>query len=284
MTCHLFVLGTSYVNLRLGPRIQETSWWIISESLQNVSLVAALYILLVAGRISPHASPFLFTIIMLPRRSSTNATPNSTSPPLTSSSVSGRRPLNLVTHQHPFRASTAQTVKTESASESSPREIPPVPPQPVSPFLRSPPSNSRPRRQQTRHDTQETLCPTPFEEYVSPQPPNFMPMPTPSVSQIPELPASPVRSRQPATDGGVGDHFHHNTADYTDRFDSKFSTYPDPGSPHYETAGVSEGVHAGIWATYNKVSQEFDEKRLKKWSEDLDVLLIFVSLVVKGDR
>ena len=44
--------------------------------------------------------------------------------------------------------------------------------------------------------------------------------------------------------------------------------------------GISGGVHAKIWPTYNKISQEFDEKRLMKWNADLDVLLIFVSLVV----
>jgi len=56
---------------------------------------------------------------------------------------------------------------------------------------------------------------------------------------------------------------------------------PDPGPAHYEPAGISEGIHAGVWPTYNKVSQEFDEKRLKQWNDDLDVLLIFVSLVVR---
>ena len=224
---------------------------------------------------------------MLPRRRSTNATPNHISPPPTSSSVSGRRPLNLVTHQQPFCASTAQTVEAE------PREILPVPPQPVS-FLRSPPSDSGTGRQQTRHDTQETLWSPPFEEHDPPQPPNAMPMPTPSVSQTPQPPASPMQSRQSAPGNGVSgftpipsphhDHFRHNAADYTHWFDPKPSTHSNSSSPPYETAGLSEGVHAGIWATYNKVSQEFDEKKLKKWNEDLDVLLIFVSLVVKGDR
>jgi hypothetical protein len=55
----------------------------------------------------------------------------------------------------------------------------------------------------------------------------------------------------------------------------------DSGPAHYEPAGISEGIHAGVWPTYNKVSQEFDEKRLKQWNDDLDVLLIFVSLVVR---
>ena len=88
-------------------------------------------------------------------------------------------------------------------------------------------------------------------------------MPTPSVPQAPELPG-----------GGVG-----GSASIP-----KFTTHSDSSSPPYETTGISEGVHAGVWATYNKVSQEFDEKRLKKWNDDLDVLLIFVSLVVNGDR
>ena len=56
---------------------------------------------------------------------------------------------------------------------------------------------------------------------------------------------------------------------------------PDSGSAYYEPAGISEGIHAGVWPTYNKVSQEFDEKRLKQWHDDLDVLLIFVSLLVR---
>jgi len=58
----------------------------------------------------------------------------------------------------------------------------------------------------------------------------------------------------------------------------------DPGSPRHEAAAISEGIHAGIWPTYNKVSQEFDEKRFKRWNEDLDVLLIFVSPVIDPDR
>jgi len=82
----------------------------------------------------------------------------------------------------------------------------------------------------------------------------------PSISQAPELP------------GGVGG------------FASipKFATCSDSSSPSYETTDISGGVHAEVWATYNKVSEEFDEKRLKKWNEDLDVLLIFVSLLVNG--
>ena len=100
-------------------------------------------------------------------------------------------------------------------------------------------------------------------------------MPTPSVSQTPEPPTFPMRSRQPApSGGGVGG----STSI------PKFTTDSDSSSPPYETTGISEGAHAEIWTTYNKVSQEFDEKRLKKWNDDLDVLFIFVSLAVKGDQ
>ena len=56
---------------------------------------------------------------------------------------------------------------------------------------------------------------------------------------------------------------------------------PESGPAHRETAGVSEGIHAGVWPTYNKVSQEFDEKGLKQWNDDLDVLLIFVSVLAR---
>jgi hypothetical protein len=250
-------------------------------------------------------------IAMLRRRRSKKATPGHVSPPPASGSVSGKRSLNPVIQQEPFRASMAQMAETEAiiseieviaseteatASETSRREILPVPLRPVS-FPPSPPSGSGSRLQRTGHDTVGTSRPPPFEERVSPQPPNVMHMPTPLVPQTPGPPASPMRSHQPTPGGGVGgfvpipsphhesgrDHFHYNTADYTYRFDQKF-THSDSSSPPYETAGISEGVHAGIWSTYNRVSEEFDEKRLTKWNEDLDVLLIFVSLMVKGDR
>jgi len=241
------------------------------------------------------ASPIslLFTVPMLPRRHS-RAVPNTTPPQPTSGSLSSRRPLNLVTHQHPFRASTTQTVETESfVSEILPQEILPVPLQPVS----FPPGDSGHRRQQTRDDAQETLRSPPFEERVSSQPPGVMPMPIPSISRTPE-PPSPMQFPQPAPGGGIGGfastplphrepghgNFCNNAAGYTRLFDPKFSAKSDSNSSPYETTGVSEGVHAGIWPTYNKVCQEFDEKRLKKWNDDLDLLLIFVSLVVQGDR
>jgi hypothetical protein len=199
---------------------------------------------------------------------------------------SRRRSLNLATRQQPFRASMAQTVETE------PRDIHPVPPQPVSLFP-SPPGNSG----HTRHDTLETLYSPAIEEHDLPQSSIAMPVPTPSVSKTPEPPASPLRPRQPAPGSGAGgfaipsphresshDYFRYSSTDDTPFFDPKFSPRSDPGSPPYETAGVPEGIHGGIWAAYNRVSQEVDEKKLTRWNEDLDVLLIFVSLAVEGDR
>jgi len=218
-----------------------------------------------ASRIS-----LLFTISMLFRGRSADATPNPISPPLASGSVSGRRPLNLVTNRQPFRASTAQNTETESFV-SSPREILPTSPRPAS-FPPSPPGSSGHRRQLPRHDTQETLWSPTFEERASPEPPSFKPMPTPPVLETPELLVSPTRSPQPAPGGGVGEY----------ASTPKPATHLDSSPPSYETAGTSEGMHAGFWPTYNKVSQAFDQKRLNKWNGDLDILLIFVSLMVKG--
>ena len=230
----------------------------------------ALYMLSVADWISPHIS-LLFVITMLLRRYSTKPTPNRSPSPLASGSVRGRRSLNLVTHHQPFCASTAQIVEAESfASETSPRDILPIPSRPVSP-LRLPPGNIGSGRQRTRHDTHETLCPTPIEEHVLPQPPNVIA--ASPVSQTSEPRASPTRSRRPAP-GGIG----------RSASTPKSATRSDSSLPPYETDGPFEGMHAGFWPIYNKVSQEFDEKRLGKWDRDLDVLLIFVSFVVIGDR
>ena len=56
------------------------------------------------------------------------------------------------------------------------------------------------------------------------------------------------------------------------------SPHPDSGPSHDESANISGGIHADVWPTYNRISQEFDQKRLVKWNADLDVLLIFVSV------
>ena len=80
----------------------------------------------------------------------------------------------------------------------------------------------------------------------------------------------------------------YSTADYPYRFDTMPSPRLDSGPPYYRSADISGGIHANVWPTYNKISQEFDEKRSAKWNADLNVLLIFVSitigLVIDSDR
>jgi len=84
----------------------------------------------------------------------------------------------------------------------------------------------------------------------------------------------------PSYHGSSHDYSRHNTRDHTRRFNAMSSCSSDSDPPHYESADISGGIHANIWPTYNRISQEFDEKRLAKWNTDLDVLLIFVSPVV----
>jgi len=212
--------------------------------------------------------PLLSTIAMFLHRRSTEPTLNRSPSLPTNSPLIARRSLNLVTHQQPFRASTSQTAEAETfVSETTPQDILPLPSWPVSP-LRSPFGNSGPRRQLSGYDTQETLRSSPFEERVSPEPPNVIP--TSPVSQTSEPHASPTRPRRPAPGGGAG----------RSALTLKSSTRSGPSPPPYETAGTSEGMHAAFWPTYNKASREFDEKRLGKWDRDLDILLVFVSLVV----
>lgn len=226
---------------------------------------------------------------MLPRRKSTNVTPGHASPQSTGGSVCSRRPLSPVTTQQPLRRLTTPTVETESpVSGPSPQGPPPIPPPRPVPT----PGNSGLRRRSTRRGTHETPR-SPFEERVQPRPPG-MPMVTiPQISEPP--PPAPTQFGQLAPGDGVGgftsipsphlgpsrDYYNHNTADYTYRFDTTPSVRSDSGPPHYESADISGGIHANVWPTYNKISQEFDDKRLAKWNADLDVLLIFVSLMIR---
>ena len=121
-------------------------------------------------------APLLAPAVMLPRRNSTIPTPShvpSTSRPA-SGSIGGGQPLNLVTTQQVFRASTALTVETESpVSETSPQELPPIP-------LHLPLGNNEPKRQPTQHN--ETFHSI-LEEHVPPQPPS---VPTPILPQTSE--------------------------------------------------------------------------------------------------
>ena len=223
---------------------------------------------------------------MLPRRDSANVAPGDIPPRPTSGSLGDRRPLKLAVTQQAFRASTTLAAETESPeSEISPQDFPPVPPRPA-PSSHLPPGNNGLRRQSTRRGTHETFR-SGFEEYVPPRAPS---MPMATIPQSSEPPPTPTRSRQPAPGGGIGGFTpvssydrsspDQSTADYTYRFDTMPSRRPDSGPPHYESADVSGGIHAKVWPSYNKISQEFDEKRLAKWNADLDVLLVFVSLTV----
>ncbi|KAF9651183.1 hypothetical protein BDM02DRAFT_3091554, partial [Thelephora ganbajun] len=111
-----------------------------------------------------------------------------------------------------------------------------------------PPENSGLRRQSIRHSTYETAPPSPQS-----------------------------LAHPPAQHGSSRDYSHHNTADYLGRFHT-LPPRKDPESPHYEPADIFGGTHTNVWPAYNKISQEFDEKRLAKWNKDLDVLLIFAAL------
>jgi hypothetical protein len=119
--------------------------------------------------------------------------------------------------------------------------------------------------------------------------------PIPQITEPP--PPASIRPRQYTPDSDVGRStptssphlgsgrnydYSHKTADYAYRFDTMPSPRSDSGPPYYESADISGGIHANVWPTYNKVSQEFDEMRLAKWNTDLDVLLVFVSLIVGG--
>ena len=221
---------------------------------------------------------------MLPRRNSTNLNPGYASPRPTSGSFGGTRPLNLVTNQKTFRANTAQTVETESPqSEKFPQDTPiapPTPPRP-SPIPELPPRNSL-RRQSTRRNTYEPFSSAPDFPSQS-RPPNIMPMPSSPPLRSPVHPPSPIQPRQSAPGEGVGGftYFRQYTAD-TYRLNAMPSPHSDPGPHHYKPADVSGGIHADVWPTYNKISEEFDQKRLSKWNTDLDVLLIFVSIILRG--
>ena len=232
---------------------------------------------------------------MFSRRNSQSPSPGYPSPHPTGGSFGGtRRPLSLVTTPRTFRATTAQTVETESPhSETSPPDTaPPMPPR-QPPFPQLPPRNSGLRRKSTRHDTHESFS-SALDFPPQSQSPNIMPMPTPPPLRSPAPPPTPNRPRLPVPIENVGGwavppsprhgssrgYAHQYTADYTYRFDTIPSPRSDSGSPHYEPADISGGIHANVWPTYNKISQELDEKKLTKWNTDLDVLLIFVSPIL----
>ena len=213
---------------------------------------------------------------MFPRRNSTNLSLGYASLPPTSGSFGGRQPLNLVTDQKPFRTSTAHTAEIEtSRSETIPQgasNVPPMPPRPR-PTPESPPRDSlkqHPNRRNT-YDPFSSASNLPLQSH----PPNVMPMPS-----LPPLQSPPPKQpRWPAPGGGVGGftYSHQYTADAY-RLNAMPSPHSDSDSPHYKPTDLSGGIHANVWPLYNKISEQFDQKLLTKWKDDLDLLLIFVSI------
>ena len=61
--------------------------------------------------------------------------------------------------------------------------------------------------------------------------------------------------------------------------DTSYRNTADSDPPHYESEDVTGGIHAKVWPTYNRIAKEYDDKMLEKWNSDLDVLLLFVSVV-----
>ena len=163
---------------------------------------------------------------MLPRRRSTTVTPSHVSPQLTGGPANDRRQSSTVTNREPFRAVTTQTVRTESPVEgTSPQGIPPTLP-----------SNNGPGKKPTR------------AEEMPPGNNGFGQKParrdTPILTRAKETPPVPLgdnRSRPIRRDTYIP-------------AQSPPDIPEDPSSPRHEAAAISEGIHAGIWPTYNKVS------------------------------
>ena len=205
--------------------------------------------------------------------------PGYTPPHLTYGYVGGNKPLTLVTHQDPFRVVAAQTVETELPQPGKiPRGTQDAP---------MPPLNGGPRRPPDRADTGKTLI-SGSESPSQLQPQNIIPMPHPSPTSI--------RFRTPGSDEDVDKpaavptsrHWsgHANSdqyaADYSYRSDTVPSLPPDSGPSHYKPTDISGGTHAQVWPIYNKASRKLVEKLSDRWNDDLDVLLIFVSLILGG--
>ena len=218
---------------------------------------------------------------MLHRRNSTDS----------HQSYGGRRPLTLISNNRNFGSSAVNVESPQSGIFE--HDIPPMPPRPMPMPSRPMPlsqllsGNGRLKRRSTRHNTCETFS----------SPPNFSnPLNSVPISALPHAhtpghPHSvPVGPQQPFGEGVGGftatplpprgsNNDHRHTAAYVNRFGTVPSPNPDADFPHYESADISGGIHAELWPIYNKLSMEFDNKRLEKWYTELDVLLIFVSVL-----
>jgi len=250
-------------------------------------------------RIAFCTSPLLPSVIMRSRKNPTKAPPFIPPRPM-SGLPGGRRPPNIATNWQalPTSLGTVETESPQSETSPEPQATTSLPPRPPT-FPHLPPGVGGLRRQTIRSNTYDIYAPV-LEEHVpsQPQSSNVMTMPSPQFPQIPgHPPPTPIRPRQPAPGGGVGGlspmatPFHHgpshndpyhDTADHT--YQAGAPTRSDSGPPQYRSEALTGGIHAKVWPTYNKVSGQFDERMLEKWMSDLDVLLVFVSLVFGRDR
>ena len=230
-------------------------------------------------------------MVLLSRtRRKLNPNPGYTPSRPTDSYVAGRLPLTLVTHKNPFCAAAVQTIETEPPqSETFTPDIPDASMSPRPPsFHQFSPCNSGSKRLPNRTNTDKTLsCDS--ESLSQSPPPNIIPVPQPD--------PTPIRPQKPAPGEDVGEfatdppprHWSGHecpreyTAGYSYRSDTAPSSPSDSGPSHYRPADISGGPHAHVWPIYNEISQKFDKKLSTKWNDDLDVLLIFVSLIPGGD-
>ena len=150
-----------------------------------------------------------------------------------------------------------------------------------------PPHSSGPRRLPVRVDMEETLSPS-SESLSQSQLPNIISMPCPY--------PTPIRSRTLAPGEDVGGYAtdplsrhwpgHEYSYEYTPGYSYRPGAAPSPPSDsdpsHYKPADISGGPHARVRPIYNKISEKFDKKLSTKWNDDLDMLLIFVSLTMGG--
>ena len=129
-----------------------------------------------------------------------------------------------------------------------------------------------------------------------------MPVPTPSPQSPFRSPPTSIPSGEPTVEGPGGFIYPPNQPAFGEGEGESISsppqpapgggvggfTYPRQGAadhphpPNYGSADISRSIHEKVWHTYNKVSQEFDEKKLEKWNKDLEALLLFVSLELGG--
>ena len=213
----------------------------------------------------------------MPCRNPKKPNPVYTLPRLTNSYVGDRPPLNLVTYPGPFRAATARIVEMEpSQFEKFPHDTRDTPvslrpsPSPLSP--------RNPRRQLARTDTDKTLSPV-SESPPRSQSPNTISPPTSIPSGKPVLGkdvdelVSPLQIRH----WSRHEYSHQHAADSCAY---QFDTPPSPPTNSCPCHCKSADVSGGVWPIYNRVSQESDKKLFSGWNADLDLMLLFVSLLL----